>query len=180
MPTQTAPAFQVNDYIFHGGSGVCIVEDICVPKHMHGADAKRKYYRLHPIYEAGSVIYTPVDHAQTFVRPILTRREAEQLIRQLPDIEPLHIPNEKLKESQYRELLRTNRCDAWLQLIKTLYLRTQARKNDGKRPCQSDEKYLQLAERLLYGELAIPLGIPKEQVCDYIAEHVAALQKTPQ
>lgn len=175
MCTKTTPQFQVNDYIFHGGSGVCIVEDICVPEHMQSIDANRKYYRLHPIYETGSTIYTPVDQPKAFVRHILTKDEADQLILQLPELEPLDIPNEKTKEELYRGLLRTNDCREWLRLIKTLYLRSRTRKEKGKRPCQSDEKYLQMAERLLYGELAIPFGVDKEQVCDYITEHIAAL-----
>lgn len=172
MNTASHTPFQVNDYIFHGGSGVCIVEDICVPKHIQSIDSSKRYYRLHPLYEANSVIYTPVDNPKSIVRRLLSRKEALELIKSIPHIEALWIDNDKMREAKYREALRTNDCYEWIRMIKTLYLRNQSRKSEGKRPSQADERYLQTAEDLLYGELAVPLDIPKEQVRDYIAEQV--------
>lgn len=172
--------FQINEYIFHGGSGVCVVEDICIPQHMRTRDPSREYYRLHPIYETNSVIYTPVDSSMGIVRRILTKAEATELIRQIPFIETIDVENEKMREEQFRSALRTNNCYEWIRVIKTLYLRSEQRKQEGKRPWQSDEKYLQLAENLLYGELAVPLGIPKEQVQEYIMEKVQPVTERAQ
>lgn len=168
MTVDGNPSFQINDYIFHGGSGVCVVEDICVPKHMQNIDSTRKYYRLHPLYEANSVIYTPVDGRQSNMRKILGREDVLALIEQLPSLEPLDIDDEKAREETYRTALRTNLCSEWMRVIKTIHLRNDARKLEGKRLCQADERYLQMAETLLYGELAVPLGIDREQVQSYI------------
>lgn len=167
--------FQVNDYIFHGGSGVCIVEDICVPKHARLTGSSKKYYRLHPLYETNSIIYTPIDDEKAIVRRILSKKEAFELIQQIPTIQPLKIENDKQREESYRTAMRTNDCYEWIRVIKTIYLRNQARLGEGKKANQVDEKYIQNAENLLYGELAVPLGIPKEQVRDYITDHAGQL-----
>lgn len=172
MNAENCETFHVNDYIFHGGSGVCVVEDICIPKHMQRLGKTRKYYRLHPLYEANSVIYTPIDNTTSIVRRILSKSEAIELIRRIPSLETLWIDDEKQREETYRTALRTNNCYEWMRVIKTLYERGEARKKDGKRPWQSDEKYLQLAEDLLYGELAVPLGIPKSEVRSHIVGQV--------
>lgn len=166
--------FQINDYIFHGGSGVCVVEDICSPPHTRCTDSSRQYYRLNPLYESGSVIYTPIDSSGTMVRRLLTRQEVQDLIGRIPDIKPLIIDNDKQRDDAYRTALRTNDCTEWIRVIKTIYLRNQARKLDGKRMNQVDEKYFQMAEGLLYGELAVPLEIPREQVRDYMVGKIQA------
>lgn len=159
-----SPLFEINDYVFHGGSGVCVVEDICVPEHLRGGDVSRQYYRLHPLYEAGSVVYTPIDNPRSIMRKITSRQEAEALIQSLPNVEQLQIENDKYREAEYREALKTNNCAEWLRVIKTIYLRNC----DRKRPRQPDDRFLRMAEDLLYGELAVPLGIPKEQVREQI------------
>lgn len=175
MPAETVPAFQINEYIFHGGSGVCVVEDICVPENMRRINATRKYYCLKPLYDKNSVIYTPVDNTGSMVRKLLSREEALELIRRIPGIEALPVENEKGREELYRTALRTNNCYEWIRMIKTLHLRGEARRAEHKNLNQVDEKYLHLVEELLYGELSIPLGIPREQVREYITEQVSPL-----
>ncbi|MDD6881570.1 MAG: hypothetical protein PUE18_08345 [Firmicutes bacterium] len=59
-------------------------------------------------------------------------------------------------------------CTEWIRLIKCIYQNEQNRMNAGKKVTVRDEKYMKLAENALYGELGIALGIPKNQVLDYI------------
>ena len=57
-------------------------------------------------------------------------------------------------------------------MIKTLYIRKQSRLAAGKKVTSSDEKYLHLAEESLYGELSVVMGIPKDEMEEYIAGRV--------
>ena len=41
-----------------------------------------------------------------------------------------------------------------------------------KKVTSSDEKYLHLAEESLYGELSVVMGIPKDEMEEYIAGRV--------
>jgi len=50
-------------------------------------------------------------------------------------------------------------------------------KKEGKKVTAVDEKYFHLAENSLYGELAIPLEMTKEEVKKYVVERVEQLQE---
>ena len=56
-----------------------------------------------------------------------------------------------------------------MRLIKTSYQRNQSRIEKGKKATTSDERYLQMAEENLFGELAIPLGMSRGEAEAYIA-----------
>ena len=71
--------FQAGDLVVYGTTGVCRVESIDQPN-MTGADRNKKYYRLKPFYQDG-VIYTPVDNTKVSIRPVITREEAEELVK---------------------------------------------------------------------------------------------------
>ncbi len=164
-------SFQVNDLIIYGGSGVCVVKDIRELA-IDGAAAAKKYYVLEPVYQRGDVIYSPVENQKTVMRKILTKKETEELIRQIPTIETAWIDDKKIRAEQCKKALSTYNCYELLRIIKAMYLRKESLCGQKKAISKIDDNYFRLAEDLLYGELAIPLGIPKEQVVDYIAAHV--------
>ena len=163
--------FKKGEYIVYGTSGVCQVEDITTMD-MRGVPADRLFYVLAPSSQKGGKIFTPVDNEKTSMRRVITRDEASRLIDEIPKIEELWISNEKLREAQYKECMRSCDCKEWIKIIKTLYLRKRARSAQGKKITSTDEKYLRMAEEYLYSELEIPLGIPKEKVEEYITGRI--------
>ncbi len=169
MQNQINTKFQIDDFIIYGSSGVCVVKDICVP-HIYDIDTTEKYYILEPVYLKGSTIYSPVDNSTTVMRKILTEEEAQELIRQIPNIEPYWNINDKKREDQYKTAIRTYDCREWIRIIKTLYQRKQELSEQKKRLGQIDERFLHMAEDLLYAELSIPLEMTREQVESYIAD----------
>ena len=165
--------FQVNDYIIYGESGVCLIADITIPP-ISGVDKSKNYYVLHPYYSAGKTIYTPVDNDKVSMRKILTKLEAEELINRIPSIETIWIENEKFREEIYKKAMRTYACEAWVKIIKTLYLRKEERKAGGKVVTATDERYYRTAESYLYGELSLSLGIPLEEVKGFVEQNTRA------
>lgn len=163
--------FKVDDYIFYGGSGVCRVLSIGVPT-INGADKERQYYRLEPVYKNRSIIYIPVDNNKIVMRKLISKEEADELIKSIPSIEILHFNDEKMREEKYKEVVRTYECKELIKVIKTSYLRKEKRLAEGKKNISTDDKYLKMAEEYLYEELAISLNIPKEQVRDFIVKTV--------
>lgn len=160
--------FQKNDYVIYRSNGVCMVKDIG-PLDIPGVPAERIYYTLVPRYTKDSQIFTPVDSTKAVMRPLICREDVMQLIEELPDIEPLWVTDEKQRETQYKETLRTCDCRELLRIIKTIYKRMQERIAEGKKVTASDERYFHMAEESLYGEFAIALGIEREEVKDFIA-----------
>ena len=162
--------YAVHDYIIHAGSGVCYIDDICSMK-VQGAGEK-DYYKLVPLYENGSTIYTPFDRAPTIIRKAATGEEIHLTLREISGIEPLDIADDRAREESYKSLLKENTCKAWLTMIRTAYHHNLKRAESGKKPTQLDERYLASAENLLSGEVALALGIEKEDVRDYILNYI--------
>lgn len=163
--------FKTNDYVMYGGSGVCIIEGIGVPD-IRGIDSTKQYYLLKPIYTQDSTIFSPVDNSRVVMRKLISKEEAQELIAQIPDIDTIWDDNEKVREEKYLEALHSYSCYEWLRIIKTLYLKIEDRVQHKKNSGEKDQRYLRMAEDLLYGELAIPLGIKKDQVGPYIIEQM--------
>ena len=76
--------FQIGDKVIYGNDGVCLVEAVG-PLPLDGCHRKKAYYTMSPLYGSGR-IYAPVE-TSVFMRPILTREEAEALIRGIPRIQ---------------------------------------------------------------------------------------------
>lgn len=163
--------YKKGEYVVCGNKGVCLVEDITT-LNISGVDKARKYYILKPLYMNGSTVYVPVDAANESIRKILSRDEAEALIKEIPAIPMITGVNDKLLEQEYRGCMRSNSCEAWVKIIKTIYLRKQKRIEAGRKVTAVDAKYFRLAEDSLYGELAVALNMPREEVESYISDTV--------
>lgn len=167
--------FEKGDYIIYGTSGVCQVESITT-MNLDGVSKERLFYVLIPTSPNGGKIFTPVDSEKTFMRGILNKEEASRLIEEIPEIELLRGDDDKQREEKYKACMRSGSCKDWIKIIKTLHLRKQERNLQGKKVTATDDKYLKQAESYLYGELSIPLGIPRENMEAFIAHRLGVQQ----
>lgn len=163
--------FQIGDYIVYGSSGVCEVTAITTLD-MDGIPDDKLFYILRPHYHQESKIFTPVDNEKTVMRPVLTKEEAMSLIDEIPDIEELWIDQERLREERYRAALKSGMCRELVSIMKTLYRRKQTRAAQGRGTTATDERYFRSASENLYAELAVPLGIPREEVKVFIEKRL--------
>jgi len=160
--------FQVGDKMMYGSTGVCTVVDITTVN-LPGVDKNRLYYVLRPMYQDG-IIRTPVDNEKVFKRPVISRQEAEALVDMIPTVKATAC-NEKnlvMLRNHYQERLGTFRCEDLVQLTMSIYAKKQDAARQQKKIGLTDEKYLKRAEELLFGELAVALEIPREEVPFYI------------
>lgn len=161
--------FKKGEYVVAGNKGVCTVDDITT-LNISGIDQEREYYILKPVYVPGSTVYMPVDTAEESMRRVLSKEAADELIAGIPEIPLLPVENDKLLEQEYRGCMKSNSCTEWLKVIKTIYTRKQARLAAGRKVTALDTKYLRMAVDILYGELAVSLGIARENVEEYIKD----------
>jgi CarD family transcriptional regulator len=167
--------YNINDFIIYGSNGICKVEDIGIPE-IAGIDRGKMYYKLSPVFSKGSVIYTPIDNSSVNMRKIMSNNEAQELINRIPVIPTIEIDYEKYADKKYKSLINSQDCEELIQVIKTLYLKQQAKISEKKKPSQMNERFLKQAEDLLYGELSIALNIPKDNMKSYIEQRVLDLQ----
>lgn len=161
--------FQVNDTVIYGNHGVCKITDIGTLS-ISMIDKNKQYYTLQPVYQQTAVIYAPVENPKTLMRPVISKEDAEALIKEIPEIDSVWIASEKEREHQYKAALQTCDCRELVKIIKTLYMRKAARIQNGKKVTAVDEKYFRLAEARLYEELAYVLDMDKTQIAPYISD----------
>ncbi len=159
--------YHIGDLIIYGGEGVCRVEAVG-PLALSDMKSDKLYYTLQPLYRTGSV-FAPVE-GKVFMRPVISREEAEGLVRSIPRIQGEHLEGRSLRMAgeHYQKLLDSHDCADLVQLIKTIYVKQQTAQAAGRKGGQVDERYRKRAEDTLYGELAVALDIPKEDVEGYI------------
>lgn len=157
------------EYVVHGYSGLCLVEDVTCLK-MPGVNKDALYYILRPLNSEDSKIYLPVEGDRGTGRRIMTKEEAVRFMKAAPETEELWTPNHKVREELYKKAMRTCDCGEWIRIIKTLYLKQTERDSIGKRLSASDERFLKQAEDYLYTELSLAMGSSKEEMHRRILE----------
>lgn len=65
------------------------------------------------------------------------------------------ISEKKGREQKYKEVVKIAEPELLLSIIKTTYLRKKDRLEKGKKTTTADEKYLKLAEDLVFSELCV-------------------------
>lgn len=166
--------YEVGDFIVYGKNGVCKIDAIGTID-MGDIGSDRMYYTLTPIYSKGSKIFTPVDNGKVVIRDVISKDEAEKLLKEIGELEILTEDNDKQREKIYKETLNKCDCREWAKMVKTLCLRNRDRIQQGKKVMAIDERYLHMAEESLFGELALPLEITKDKVEEYVEDQMNAI-----
>ncbi len=166
--------FEVGDLVVYGVNGVFKVEDIGVPD-MKYIDKDKLYYTLSSVYGNGN-IYVPVD-TNVSMRRVMTYDEAQELINQMPSVEVDICTDRQLNSivEHYMNAIKSDDCLDLVQLIKSIYTKGTMLGSIGKSLSQTDLSFMRKAEDLLYSELSISIGIPRDEIKDYIREKVENL-----
>lgn len=150
--------------MIYGGSGVCRVEAVGP-----GGKDGRLHYTLRPLHQSCKIM-TPVDNQKVFMRPVITRDEAQALIGEIPTIraQAYHSRVQRELAEHYETRLKTYDCRTLLELTMSIHMKKEAALAQKKRLGAVDEAFLRRAEDLLFSELAVALDISKDQVQPYI------------
>lgn len=130
------------------------------------------YYTLVPVNDDSLKIDVPVDNPLGNIRELITKKEITELIKKIPSIGVIENSN-KLIENDYKELLKEGSFESLIKIIKTTYLRNKERMDNKKKKGDKDDYYFNLAEKYLYTEIAVVLGMSFDEARDYIIAKVA-------
>ena len=130
------------------------------------------YYLMKPIEDKKEKIYVPVSNSDSRLRSCMTKEKAWNLIKRIPEIPTAWTNNEKMREQNYKAAIKANDPEALVAIIKMIYERKQKRLAQGKKCTATDARYFQMAENLLYMELGVALGKPKEEICKTIINYI--------
>ena len=154
--------YEIGDLVSKPVTGICKIEDIL---YLTSQDEKNNklYYLMRPIEDEKDKIYVPVSNSDSRLRLCLTKEEAWNLIKRIPEIPTAWINNEKMREQNYKEAVKANDPEALVGIIKMIYQRKQKRIAQGKKCTATDARYFQIAENLLYMELGAAIGNPQKR-----------------
>ncbi len=159
--------FEKGEYIIYGNSGVCEVQDYLKADGEH-----RTYYVLAPVGSKGSTIFSPVDNQKVSMRKVMTKEEADALLKGISGEEEMVIRDARTQEQQYKEVLQSGNSTEALRLLRALYKRKKQREAAGRRVTAIDEKYYFMAKGNLLNELAIALNVKVEEAERLLAEQI--------
>ena len=165
---------QQGELVVYGSTGVCRVEGIGNPDPRDRSG--RQYYLLKPLYQDGT-IYTPVEGGKVPMRPVMSAAEAEELIAQIPQLNP-EVCRERtlqLLSQRYQAMLHSGNSRDLLELTISVCRKRRQAEEQNRRLGMVDERFAKQAERLLFGELAVALNVAPEEVPALIA---ARLEET--
>jgi CarD family transcriptional regulator len=168
--------YEVGDVIIYGSTGVCCVTEIRTID-SKWSDKDELHYVLKPFYQ-DCVILTPVTNVKVRTRPAVSRTEAEQLIDTIPSIEPQVYHSDKAQEMvrYYKSFIEAYDCSGLLELTVSLRAKKDSAGGSKSKFGTVDQKFMTQAEELLFGELAVALGIPRSDVPGYIASRLAGFE----
>ena len=158
--------FKVGDYVVYK-------KDVCKIIRMKEKDAA-KFYVLNPIDDDSLTI--TVDCNNEYLRNIISHQEAEEIILSIPNIDIIDV-NDKMIESEYKKLLYSGSHYDLIKVIKTTYTRNDLRLKSGKKTVDKDKDYFEKAEKYLYNELSLALGMSFLECKEYIINKVSEIDK---
>ena len=164
----------IGQCVIYGSHGLCSVRDILVPSFLERGKEK-EYYQMVSAVDAGSVLYVPVDGAEDKVRDVIAADDAEELIDEIEYAPELELPEGKKAEPVITDVIKRNLTDEMMSLVKTLHKIKAIRQAEGKKFASLNEKYLNIAEKLLYTELAFSLKVEKDDIKKRVFEELSQL-----
>lgn len=169
--------FQIGDLILYGNTGVCRVDDI-KPLDFSAEEGEQLYYILQPLYQT-CTISTPVEGGRVFMRPVISRQEAERLIDLIPTVQAEAFQTRALRElnEHYQASISSHSCQDLIEMTMSIYAKKLGVEKSKRKFGSVDERFMKRAEELLFGELGAALGIDRDAVPGYIQKRVGTMQK---
>lgn len=159
--------YKANEYVRYGEKGVFQVQSI-QKRALKGKELIDCYILYANQNGLETTVITPITNP--FLRKILTKEEAIAVIKKFKDIEIEWNDNRHIRDEWARNILISGDVEDMAKLIKSAYLMKIEKNKVGKDISSKDKDVFRNAEKLLYEELSVSLGIKKEDVIDYIKD----------
>lgn len=168
--------YQVGDIVLYGDMGVCKITSIDIRK-FPSTEKRVPYYTLKPIYHQ-CVIHAPVDSKKVFMRPVISKEDAERLIDLIPSIKaiPFHSKVNSALLEHYGESIKSRDLSDLIELTKSIHAKKIEAEENNRKLGAVDQRFMHQAEELLHEELSVALGITKDDVPDYIATRLGTAE----
>lgn len=159
--------FHVGEYIIYSHHGVCFIDEI---KEKTYEKETKLYYIMHPFNEK-SKIMTPVGNDKVRMRPIMSSEEAQEVLDTVSSDNIYVFEDRKRRDQAYTQTIKDGNPMEIIKVITSVLIDEQEKAEEGKKLSTTDKKLLEKAEKYLYPELSLALGLE----VDTIRERVTSL-----
>ncbi len=97
-------------------------------------------YIMVPILDESLKIEVPVDNNLPYIRDVISKEEADNLIKKIPNIKTLQLDSKNL-DSEYKYLYNSASLEDLITIIKTTYLRNDERLKTRKKVSEKDSSF---------------------------------------
>lgn len=159
--------FKQGDIVSYGTTGVCKIDGEMENK-VKGEI--KKYLVLKPVYQENSKVFVPMDNEELKdrMKPLLTAEEINELIENMQDDDTQWILNDNERAGIFKDAIKGGDREKLVKMVRVLYLHRKTQLEKGRKLHASDEHYLKDAEKLLFDEFALVLGIDPDEVVGFI------------
>ena len=164
---------KIGENVVYGGNGVMTVVDI---REERFGDSLRSYYVLREVgAHSESLTFVPTDNEKLVsqMRVLLTKNEIIEVLhsaKNTPDCE--WAKDSRSRTECFKRIMESGDRAKIVSMIRTIYNAGLRREDEGKKNFISDENAMHKAEKLLYSEFSLVLGIPEEEVPEFIKEEM--------
>ncbi len=161
--------YNIGDKVLYGALGVMEIVDIT---DQTVADVTRKYYVLKEISSASSSLtYIPVENGELVaqMKPLLTKEEIIDVIKEAKASPALDwVEDNRARSEVYKRILASGDRVKMLVMINSIYRTGKRREEEGKKNYIADENTMKRAEKIVYSEFSLVLGMPECEVQEFI------------
>ena len=163
--------YEIGEQILYGIHGVCRITGV---ESMRFGKARARYYVLEPVEQPGAKFYIPVENeaAVAKLRPLLSREELLALLHSEEVRNYPWIADENQRKLRFRELINSGDREALMGMIGALLRHKNAQLAAGRKFHQSDENFLNDAQKLLNAEFAQVFGLEPKDVNAFIQKEL--------
>ncbi len=163
---------KIGDKILYGAAGVMTILDI---REESVGDISRSYYVMgSATRRSDSLTYVPADNEAlvSSMRPLLTESEIIKAIKDSQNDGLIDwVPENRARSEYFKKIMESGDRARMLAMIRAIDQNGLKRIAEGKKNFLSDENAKQKAEKLLFSEFSIVLGIPEEEAPEFVEKH---------
>lgn len=150
---------------------ICRVVDI---KPMTLGKISREYYVLSPVYDTKNTIYVPADNQNLTakMRKLLTVDEIYAVIDTVQENKVVWIDDDRERNIKFKQVIEKGDSKEIIGMIAAIFEHKLEVEKQSKKLHSADEMLLERAEKVIYEEIALVLGIAKEDVVSFIMKRL--------
>ena len=162
--------FSVNEEVIHCREGL---STIIGNREMNG----KNYFLVRANRMSGETFYVPVDSADSIIREIMSKNDADELLRFIKTIEKDFNTNTKQRRDAYKRRLSSGDVKDIAYLYRQLYFYNQlgGEENEEIKLGPVDLDILSYAKNMLMDELTISYQKSRESIECFVEERIASL-----